>query len=310
MDDQLRKNLLEIIEISNVSAEDKYSLSARVPLLLNLKEAYELKEELEDLKDEMRLQQTRNIALASAGLEQVTKKEEIESYGVSISESLIPAFDTELTFGRGPRGAHDTPESKKEQVGVSKAHCQQTADNGLDQGELPPVTNPIRENRISQQNIGNQPGNGLKSATAVGYRYQKDDPPVTKQGWEIGISQLNNSGSTKLAEVGTLVQRETFSPPTAFGLSWAARTGTEAAGSFADPERAPNIKHWFMQAEITQQSPASVPLRKILTPLIAFARGQLIGGTNKRTKDKNKAPCRAGWKDKDNPTAMLPSRHC
>ena len=47
MDDQLRKNLLKIIEISNVNAEDKYSLSARVPLLLNLKEAYELKGELE-----------------------------------------------------------------------------------------------------------------------------------------------------------------------------------------------------------------------------------------------------------------------
>ena len=182
MNDQLRKNLLEIIEMSIVSAEDKYSLSARVPLLLNLKEAYELKEELEDLKDEMRLQQTRNIALASAGLEQVTKKEEIESYGVSISESLIPAFDTELTFGRGPRGAHDTPESNKEQVGVSKANCQQTADKGLDQGELPLVTNPVRKNKISHQNIGNKPGNCLKSATAVGYRsYQKDNPPVTKQ---------------------------------------------------------------------------------------------------------------------------------
>jgi len=304
MDDQLRKNLLEIIEISNVSAEDKYSLSARVPLLLNLREASELKEELEDLKNEMR----RKMALASAGLAG-TDKEEKESDGVSISESLIPAFDKKLTFGRGPRGAHDTPESKKEEVGVSKAHGQQTADKGLDQGELPPVTNPVRENRISQQNIGNQPGNGLKGATAVGYRYQKDDPPVTKQGWEIGISQLNNTSSTKLAEVGTLVQRETFFPTAAFGLSWDA-TATGAAGSFADPEKAPNIKHWFMQAEIAQQSPASVPFRKILTPLIAFARGQSRGGTHKRMKDKNKGPCRTGWKDKDNPTAMLPSRHC
>ena len=113
MDDQLRKNLLEIIEMSNISTEDKYALSARVPLLRSLREAYELKEELYDLKDEMRLRQAaRKTVLAFTDLK-VTGKEEKISDGASISESLIPAFDTELTFGRGPRGAHDTPIRKE-----------------------------------------------------------------------------------------------------------------------------------------------------------------------------------------------------
>jgi hypothetical protein len=297
MDDQLRKNLLEIIEMSNVSMEDKYALSARVPLLRSLREAYELKEELYDLKDEMRLRQAaRKTVLVFTDLK-VTEKEEKISDGASISESLIPAFDTELTFGRGPRGAHDTPESNKERVGVSKAHGQQTDEKRLDQGEIPPVTNPVQQNNIG--NIGDPPNKGLKSATAVGYSYQKDDLPIAEQGWDIGIS---------LTEVGTLVQRETFlPPPAAFGPFWAA-TGTGAAGSFADPEKAPNIKYWFMQAEIAQQSPASVPLRQIVsTP---SARGRVRGGTHKRTRDKDRGPCRSGSNGKDNPDAMLPSRHC
>jgi len=207
--------------------------------------------------------------------------------GVTISESLVSqAFAAEMTIGKEPPGDHKLAESKQEEIGVPQAHGRQAADKGMDKGELPSVTNPVRENG-----------------------YQKADPPFTKQGWEIGISQFNTE-PTRLAEAGTLVQRETcgFSPAGP-GLLWAA-TGTGAVGSFADPEKAPNIKHWFMQAEIAQQSPASVPIRQILTQLVAFARGRVHGGKYKWTRDKDRGPYRAGLKDKDNPTAMLPSRHC
>jgi hypothetical protein len=94
-----------------------------------------------------------------------------------------------MTIGKEPRGDHKLAESKNKKIGIPMAHGRQTADKGLDQGELPFVTNPVRKNG-----------------------YQEEDPPVTKQGWEIGISQFNTE-PTRLAEAGTLVQRETCSCP-------------------------------------------------------------------------------------------------
>jgi len=167
----------------------------------------------------------------------ITYMQNYDIRGVTISESLSEAFAAEMTIGKEPRGDkkiaeskkeketaqaemtigkeppedHKLAESKKEEIGVLQAHGRQAADKGMDQGELPSVTNPVRKNG-----------------------YQKADPPFTKQGWEIGISQFTTE-PTRLAEAGTLVQ---------LGLSWAS-TGMWAVGSFvADPVKAPNIKHW------------------------------------------------------------------
>jgi len=219
----------------------------------------------------------------------ITYMKNYDIEGVNISESLLQAFTAEMTIGKEPFGDHKIAEStKEEKFGVPKAHGRQTADKGLDQGELSPaVTNPVRKTK-----------------------YQKNDPPVMKQSWEIGISQFKIQ-PTRLTEAGALVQRESYGlPPAGSGLSWAA-IGMGAAGSFADPDKAPNIKHWFMQAEIAHQSPASVPLKQISTELVTYERGRARGEPpNKRTRDKDRGPCRAGWNGKDNPAAMLPSRHC